>query len=45
MKFTNNDVRDTYKILEKMKKFSCTEIMKDVINEIKNEGPLDEVIE
>jgi len=45
LKFTNMDIAECAEILEKIRKFSCTEIMKDVINEIENEGPLSETIE
>lgn len=36
-KFTNNNVFDTQKLLDKIFNFSCTEIMNDVIMEIENE--------
>ena len=36
-KFTNNNIFDTQKLLDKILNFSCTEIVNDVIIEIENE--------
>jgi len=36
-KFTNNNIFDTKKLLDKIFNFSCTEIMNDIIIEIENE--------
>ena len=36
-KFTNSNLYETDATLEKIKRFSCTEIMQDLINEIENE--------
>lgn len=39
-KFTNHTVDETSILLDKIQRFSCTEIMHDIIREIENEVPI-----
>lgn len=39
-KFTNKTAAQTAVLLDKIERFSCTEIMQDIIREIENEVPI-----
>jgi len=39
-KFTNNTMDETNNFIKKLTNFSCSEIMKDIVNEIQHEGTI-----